>query len=478
MNLQNRKLASERVFFWFEQLCSIPHGSGNTKAISNFCVAFAQQNGLEYEQDRWNNVIIRKPASPGYETVPAVILQGHLDMVCVKDQEKNINFKTDGLDLLLKDDFLMAEGTSLGADNGIGIALCLALLESDSAPLPALETIFTVDEETGMDGATHIVLDHLKGKRMINLDSGPEGIFTVGCAGGVRISCCFPVRRKKQCGIRAAVTVSGLTGGHSGIDIGKGGANAIVLLGELLTGLGSHISLLSLNGGEKTNVIPQNASAEFLTSDIETVKQIITDIASAWKHSFSKTDPQLNVFCSIIGEESADCLDNGCSEQIIKMLYLAPYGVQSSDNVTGTVISSLNLGVLTASSAEINVLFGVRSSLDSEWNDIADRIVSLTKQLGGTANKEGAYPAWERRENSQLCRTMTDVYQKLYGTEPVVTTIHAGLECGILTGKIADLDCVSIGPDLFGCHTTSERLSVSSVERTWKFLLEVLKTTS
>ncbi|MBE7043554.1 MAG: aminoacyl-histidine dipeptidase [Ruminococcaceae bacterium] len=469
-------LKAERVFYWFEQLCAIPHGSGNTKAISDFCVSFAQENGLEWEQDAWNNVIITKSATFGYESEPAIILQGHLDMVCVKEPDKEIDFETDGISLLLDGDFLTAEGTSLGADNGIAVAICMAILESDSLEHPRIEAVFTTDEETGMDGAANIDLSYLQGSQLINIDSEQEGVFTVGCAGGIQVNWFLDIFRQKETGTYGKIEISGLSGGHSGIEIGKESANAIVLLGKLLHDLGSAISVISVTGGEKSNAIPVFACVEFLTMDFEMVKTIVTKKEQEWKLSFGLTDPELLV--TVTEEEllETDCFTTDCAKKLSMLLYHYPCGVQSREtSLDGMVRTSLNLGVLTTNENEISGVFCARSSLESEKRDLVNHLISLTEYLGGRVETEGAFPAWEMRHHSPLRDKLSAIYQAQYGREPVIEVIHAGLECGMFSEKIADLDCVSIGPDLFDIHTPAERISISSVGRLWDFILEVLK---
>ncbi len=469
-------LKAERVFTWFEKICAIPHGSGNTKAISDFCVAFAKEKNLEWKQDEWNNVIIIKPATQGYESEPAVILQGHLDMVCVKEAEKEIDFETDGLDLLLEGDFLTADGTSLGADNGIAVALCMAILESDSLEHPRIEAVFTTDEETGMDGAANIDLSDLQGKQLINIDSEQEGVFTVGCAGGIQVNWFLDIIRRKKIGKYGKIKIFGLAGGHSGIEIGKESANAIVLLGKLLHGLGSQISLISVAGGEKSNAIPVSACAEFLASDFDVIKKMIKEEEQAWKLSFGLTDPELCVTVTEGQEKSFDCLTEECAKKLTMLMYHYPWGVQSREtSLDGMVRTSLNLGILNTCESEISGVFCARSSLESEKQDLVNHLISLTEYMGGRVETEGAFPAWEMRHDSPLRDKLSKIYQEQYGKAPVIEVIHAGLECGMFSEKISDLDCVSIGPDLFDIHTPAERVSVSSVERLWDFILEVLK---
>lgn len=469
-------LKSERVFTWFEKICEIPHSSGNTKAISDFCVAFAKERNLEWKQDEWNNVIITKPATAGYESDPAIILQGHLDMVCVKEADKEIDFAKDGLDLLWDGDYLTADGTSLGADNGIAVALCLAILESDSLVHPKIETVFTTDEETGMDGAANIDLSQLEGRQLLNIDSEQEGIFTVGCAGGIQANFELDVIREKKRGQIVSVTISGLSGGHSGIEIGKESANAIVLLGKLLYRLKNESFLISVCGGEKSNAIPVSASAEILTSDVQKVKEIIKKMKKEWMLSFGLTDPDLDVSLTEGEKRDVNCFTNDCAKQLLFLLYHYPNGVQSREtSLDGMVRTSLNLGILNCDEDKVTGVFCVRSSLETEKKDLVEHLVSLTEFAGAKMETEGAFPAWEMRHHSPFREKLSAIYREQTGKEPVIEVIHAGLECGMFLEKLPDLDCVSIGPDLLDIHTPAERISVPSVERLWDFITELLK---
>lgn len=473
-------LQSERVFFWFCQLCAIPHGSGNTKQISDFCVNFAVERGLEWEQDPWNNVIIMKEASAGYETAPALLLQGHLDMVCEKEQGSSFDFTKDPLELARKGDDLFAKGTTLGGDDGIAVAVMLALLESDTIAHPRLEAVFTTDEETGMTGAQNIDLSRLTATRMINLDSEQEGVFTVGCAGGGHVNWHLPGEWKQETGELAVLEISGLTGGHSGMEIGREGASAVSLLGKLLFALGQNFSfrILSVSGGTQSNAIPIFARAQllFLQPETEEIQRILAQLKQDWLRSYGATDPQLNLTMTWEGRREEMCLTKDCGERLIFLLYHYPYGVISRDTALGGMVkTSLNLGILRTEQEQIEGVFCVRSNVEAEKKDLVNHLISMTEYFGGTVEREGDYPAWERQKESKLQELMTKTYRDINGREPVIETIHAGLECGFFADKIPGLDCVSVGPNIFEIHTVRERLSVSSVERLWIFLLEVLK---
>ena len=474
-------LQSERVFYWFTKICTIPHGSGNTKQISDFFVDFAKKRGLRWRQDKWNNVIIIKKASPGYETRPAILLQGHLDMVCEKEQGSKFDFTKDGLDLTRQGDFLFAKETTLGADDGIAIAISFAILESETIAHPQLEVVFTTEEETGMTGARNLDVSMLTAERMINIDSEREGVFTVGCAGGGHVNWYLPVNRKKKHGELIQLEISGVTGGHSGMEIGQEGANAIVLLGKLLFTLSQKFSfrIISVNGGTQSNAIAVFAQAQllFLEHGVEErVKCILARFEREWRRSFQATDPELRLTLFYQELWEGDCFTKNCGERLMFLLYHYPYGVVSRDvSLQGMVKTSLNLGILSTENDRIRGAFCVRSSLEAEKKDAVNHLISMTKHMGGFVELEGDYPAWEMRSRSPLRELMTEVYSELTGKEPEIEIIHAGLECGLFANKIPALDGISIGPDIFEIHTIRERLCISSVERLWCFLLEVLK---
>lgn len=476
-------LEPERVFFYFEELCAIPHGSANTKQISDYCVAFAKTRGLKYQQDEWNNVIIRKEATDGYEEAPTVILQGHLDMVCEKDPGVSIDFEQEGLRLQVEDGFVFAQGTTLGGDDGIAIAYILAILESDQIPHPSIEAVFTVDEEIGMLGAAAINCEGLQGKRMLNIDSEDEGILLVSCAGGVTASCHLPVMREPETaqadGEVLRLVVSGLTGGHSGTEIGKGRANASQVLGRVLFAMKRECSfrLVSVSGGLKDNAIPREAAAELLISgDIEAAKKVVCDYQDILQREYRITDPGIKLTLEVGGHRKEGCFNRKTTDNVITALVNLPGGIcRMSREIDGLVQTSLNLGILQTNSKEVCFSFSVRSSVKSEKEELVARLTCLMESLGGTVTCSGDYPAWEYRQESPLRDIMVKVFEKQYGRKPEIQAIHAGVECGLFAGKIKDLDCVSFGPDIFDIHTPKERLSIESVERVWRYLLRILK---
>ncbi|MCU6761274.1 Cytosol non-specific dipeptidase [uncultured Roseburia sp.] len=472
---------AERVFYYFHEICQIPHGSGNTKAVSDYCVQFAKEHGLEYYQDSLNNVIIIREAAKGYEDHKPYIIQGHLDMVCEKDADRTIDFEKEGLDLYEEQGYLKARGTTLGADDGIAIAYGLALLEKEDLKSPRLEVVFTVDEETGMYGAKGIDLSVLKGRELLNLDSEEEGIFLCGCAGGMRARAEFSFTREIRSGILAVLTLTGLHGGHSGSEIQKEYGNAIQLMGRVLKELEQlcHYSLIHINGGLKDNAIPREASAEILLSEdnMDSFHSAVSHMESILHKEYENTDPELKLSASVKKAETSEhVMAKQGKHQILTFLYTMPNGVQHmSTDLYDLVETSLNAGIMTTSENHVQISFSIRSSVSSRKRLLADQIRLLTESLLGCYTEDGEYPAWEYRKDSLLRKRLIQVYEELFNQRPKVEAIHAGLECGLFLEKLPDLDCVSLGPQIDDIHTPSEKLSIASTEKIWKFLLEFLK---
>lgn len=467
------------VLHFFEELCAIPHGSGNTKAISDYCVRFAEERGLQHLQDEHNNVIIIKEAAKGYEAAPAVILQGHLDMVCEKDPDCSMDMAKEGLRLATDGEWIWAEGTTLGGDDGIAVAMALALLDSDALPHPRLEVVLTVDEEIGLLGAAALQTDLLQGRHMINVDSENEGILTISCAGGIRANCHLPVERELTAGCACYLTVKGLTGGHSGIRIIEGGANANVLMGRLLYGLSREMALrlVELSGGMADNAIAASCEAEILVpvEEAERVRAIVAAYAEVFAHEYGATDPNLLVECVVGLPAQVPAVTLAATARVMSALMLLPNGVQTmSHHIPGLVQSSLNLGVLRLEEEQAIASFSVRSSAATEKALLCNRIDCLSCVLGGETTFAGDYPGWEYKPDSTLRDLVASVYEEQTGKKAVIEAIHAGLECGIFAGKLPGLDCVSIGPDMENIHSPQERLNVASTERTWKLICEVL----
>ena len=477
-----KNLQPEAVFDFFREIAAIPHGSGNTGQISDYLVKFAKDRGLEYYQDEANNVVIFKPASPGYEDAPRVMIQGHMDMVCEKTPDSAIDMEKDGLTLAVDGDWLYAENTTLGGDDGIAVAMALAAMDSDELQHPGIDAVFTVDEEIGMLGAEAIDVSRISARKMINIDSEEEGIITVSCAGGVTASVHLPVRRQTGRGVLCHIRIDGLLGGHSGIEIDKEHGNANIMMGRLLYALSEHVdfSLVKLAGGTKDNAICKLSEAEILTesADIDALRDLCDEMNKTFAHELRSPDPEVCVtFTAETPEVSAEALDRDSTRCVIAYLMQTPNGIQNmSTEIEGLVETSLNLGALSMDEAEMVAVYAVRSSVATRKDYLCDKLESLSALLGGSVQYSGAYPGWEYREDSVLRDTCIEAYTKLYGKAPEIDAIHAGLECGLFAGKMGDdFDAVSFGPDMSGVHTTDEKLSISSVERTWKLLCEILK---
>lgn len=474
-----KDLEPKEVFFYFEQICNIPHGSGNVERISNYLVDFAKERKLEYYQDDLKNVIIIKEATAGYETEEPVIIQGHMDMVAVKKPDCEIDMKTEPLRPAIDGDNVYAEGTSLGGDDGIAVAYALALLNSDSIVHPRLEVVITVDEETGMDGARGIDLSMLKGHRLLNLDSEEEGFFLTSCAGGARVNCSLPLIRTLREGTLYEVTLTGLQGGHSGCEIDKERGNSNVLFGRMLAECMTEDSfgLVGINGGLADNAIPRETTAELLVWEKEEAfEQAVRGFESKIKKELESKEPDIQIILKKREQTEKEVFSKNAAQAAVQLLVALPNGIQAmSLDVKGLVETSLNMGIVKTTQKEFQIEFSVRSSIESAKEALIDKVKVIAGLCGADSRVSGAYPGWAYRKDSPLRDKMVRVYREMYGKEPVIQAIHAGLECGLLAEKIADLDCVSLGPDMKNIHTTEETLSISSTKRVWDFCLEVLK---
>ena len=478
--MDTRKLAGlepQAVFHYFEDICGIPHGSYNTKAISDYLVDFAKKNNLRYIQDDLNNVILFGDATPGYEDHEPVILQGHMDMVCEKDADCPIDMEKEGLDITHDGNYVFAKGTTLGGDNGIAVAYALALLTDKTIPHPALEVIITVDEETGMEGAAGIDLSMLKGRRMLNMDSEEEGIFTVSCAGGVRTVISMPVERRAVYGPCVRLTVEGLKGGHSGVEIHKPLANANKVMGEFLGRVQKlmPVCITKLQGGAKDNAIPRSCQVTLVALGmyIERINDVAEKLQQEIREQYD--EPDVIIRGDDVDALGGNALTTECSAKMIGLLNAAPNGVQAwSQDIEGLVQTSLNLGVVNLSD-KLELTFAIRSSVNQEKLDLAQRLEELAKFYDAEVSHKGDYPAWEYKKDSNLRDTMVKVYKEMYDADAQVVAIHAGLECGLLSEKLPGLDCVSIGPEMHDIHTSRERLGIASVGRMWQYIQEVLK---
>lgn len=467
------------VFGFFEEICNIPHISYHEKELSDFCVNFAKERGLYYEQDKLGNVIIIGEATPGYEDAEPVMVQGHLDMVGDKIPTCTIDMEKEPIKLVVDGDYLTADGTTLGGDDGIAVAYGLALLDAKDIPHPRLEVVLTVSEEVGLLGATDIDLSCCKAKRLINIDSEEEGVFTAGCAGGLRADCVIPSETEVKKGVVCEIKTQGFLGGHSGIEINKGRANGNTMMGRFLMFLEDKVAfdIVSIVGGVKDNVIPKNVVAKLLVKkkDVDALQEALARFNQFIAVEFAVADPDITLVLEVQEETECRVLSASSKEKAITVLNLMPNGVQTmSRDLPDLVETSLNMGVVKIDEEQISLCFSVRSSLESAKEFIARKLRQLTESLGGTATYRGEYPGWPYARDSKLRDLCVKVYKEQYGKEPKIEVIHAGLECGILSSKVEGLDCISIGPDMFDVHTPDEKISISSIARVWEFLKAVL----
>lgn len=470
----------KKVFHYFTEISAVPRGSRNNTAISNYLVDFAKQRGLEYFQDEFENVVIFKEATKGYENADAIILQGHMDMVCEKDLECNHDFLKEGIELLVDDDFIHADHTTLGADDGIALAYALAFLDDDTLQHPRIEAVFTTDEETGMDGAIGLDCSRLKGKYLLNIDSEEEGSLLTSAAGGLTCTCDLPVSYVTDKGIKININIGGLQGGHSGAEIHKNRMNATKLMGRFLFELREYVNfgLIDMMGGLKDNAIPRDSIANIFLhgDDTEEFKKGFEELTGRYKKELSTSEPSLEVKFEILEEGEHKFLHPTSFEKMLFLLVNTPIGVQTmSADIPGLVESSLNLGVFRTEEEKVMYCFSVRSSVNSYKQYLCDRLSYMTQFLGGEFEVRGQYPAWEFKKDSTLRNYLAEVFKEQYGHEPKQEAIHAGLECSFFAEKIPGVDIVSLGPDMWDIHTPKERLSISSTIRVYKYLEKVIE---
>ena len=470
-------LEPESVFRYFEEICAIPHGSRNTKAISDYLVSFAKAHGLRYRQDESNNVVIFAPGTCGLEDHESVILQGHMDMVCEKDASCPLDMAVDGLDVTHDGCCIFAKGTTLGGDDGIAVAYALAILDDNTIAHPPLEVIVTVDEEIGMLGAAAMDLADVKGRTMLNLDSEDEGIFTVSCAGGATCTVSLNAERKAVYGPCVRLSVEGLRGGHSGAEIHKNRANANKVMGDFLGRIQKlmPLCLTSFSGGSKDNAIPRACQATVVAMGIglERINDIAAQLQQEVREAYDEPEALVQAFD--VDALGGNALTTAATADVISLLCAAPNGVQAyCPDMPELVQTSLNLGIAKLGD-RFTATFSVRSSVNAEKGGLITKLKELADFYNGTYSQSGTYPAWEFKKDSRLRDVMVPIYTRMFGKEPKVLAIHAGLECGLLGDKLPGLDCVSIGPQMHDIHTSREKLEIASTKRTWDFLLEVLK---
>jgi len=475
--LQN--LMPERVFKYFEEISAIPRQTGNCKNISDYLVNFAKEHELYYVQDQYFNVYIRKESNNGRQSV---ILQGHMDMVCEKNYDINAkhDFTKDGLSLKVMDDYIYANGTTLGADDGIAIAYILSVLDEDNDEYPPIEAVFTVDEENGMKGALSFETEILTGKKLINLDHEVEGELLTCCAGGRRVKCSFDAEYEMVDGVLYSLTVCGLCGGHSGVEIDKGRGNANLLLGRALHYIGKRMNfeLSYIGGGLIDSAIPREAKAEIIidASDIEKMEDLVLDFSKTVKNEYEGIEENLMIYCENQGQTSAKVVTTKVKKKIGFLINTLPDGIiNMSRKSDGLVKTSLNCGIMTLNDKNFSMIINMRSLVESEKEALCDKIEYLVEAMGGDFTIEFDYPAWEFNEDSELRDIAFDVFQKTFGRNPKLKGFHAGLECGVFYNKIKGLDIVSFGPDIKSIHTPKERLCISSAYRVYNYFTNLLK---
>ena len=482
MKIEN--LQPELVFNYFAEISRVPRGSGNEQGISDYLASEGKRLGLEVVQDENLNVLIKKPATKSYENAPTVIIQGHMDMVCEKNKGKEHDFTKDPIELRVDGDYLYATDTTLGADNGIAVAMGLALLASDDVEHPALEVIFTSDEEETMNGAMNIKGELFKGQYIINIDSEEEGTITVSCAGGVTAVVTVDKEYKTVENKKSAykIDIKGLLGGHSGMEIDKQRANSNVLMGRLLNHISNvcniEFDLVSIEGGLKNNAIPREAECIILvnSNDESNLEKEINNTLKVFKNEYKTSDPDVTIEFEKCEKVYDKALNDKCKENIIELINLMPRGIQTmSMDIKGLVESSTNLGVISNNEENFVFEFATRSSVKSLKDDLNNRMTLLCNKLGVKLDLMDDYPEWEYAKDSKLEKICVDTYEELMGKKPEIVAIHAGLECGLLLDAIKGAQAISIGPNLFDVHTPNEHLDIPSTERTWKYLVAILK---
>lgn len=471
------------VLTYFFEISQIPRGSGSEEAISNYLLQFAKKRNLEVIQDFYHNIIIKKNATTGLENAPTVILQGHMDMVWEKNKDTNHDFLTEGIKLKIIDDHIYAENTTLGADNGIAVAMTLAVLDSKTIAHPKIEAVFTVEEETGLAGAMNLDTSVLEGKYLINLDSEDDTEILSSCAGGARLYQKINLQRMKapvdfHC---YNISVSGLKGGHSGMDINLNRANANKLLARILFSIKREMKILlvDVTGGSKDNAIPREAEATILIdkTEKENLDLIVKQTHRKFLKEYSLSDPNISIKHNFVSVDCGKCFTKEITDQVIHLMMILPNGVQNMSNeIKNLVETSINMAVITTDVKQLQIVSSARSSVNSKKDYLINVCHSISEALNIEISIDSSYPGWSYDKDSVLRKHAVESYQRLFGEDPNIVAIHAGVECGIFKEKIPRLDIISIGPNMYDVHTPEEHVSISSIEKSWKFLLEILRT--
>ncbi len=464
------------VFKYFENICSVPHGSGNTDAIRDYLIGFAVEHGFKYYTDKANNVIIYKKATHGYKNSETVILQAHMDMVCQKTEDSPVDFEKDGLDLYVEDDFVKARGTTLGADNGIGVAMMLAILSDNSLEHPTLECVFTSDEEIGMLGALELDISVLKGKRMINLDGGGENSVLISCAGGADFKAVFECERKEAEGTALELSLSGLPGGHSGTQINKNYGNANALMIKILRNAYDKCSfeIIGINGGNKANVITPCCKAYVISDNPECAISVFNTIAQDTKKDIQAINPDMEFSVAVAERHNRRAIAD--TAELLEFAAQLPSGVIAmSKGMEDLVETSANFGIVSTEDSALAFTVSVRSCVQSELDSVLSKLNALCAKYGCTCSVSGIYPPWQLKKDTYLQKAYARCHDGKTDGPAVFRAIHAGLECGIFDSAIDCLDCISVGPNMYSIHSASERLSISSTKRVYEIVTEVLK---
>jgi len=475
-------LKPEKVFLFFEEISAIPRGSKKEEKISEYLLNFGKSRGLDTIQDEALNIIIKKDATPGYETIPAIIIQGHMDMVWEKNLDTEFDFENEGLKLLIDGDFIKAKGTTLGADNGIAVAFALTILDSNDIPHPKLEVLLTSDEETGMSGAMALDGSLLEGKYLFNIDTEEEGEIYVSCSGGNRTTFTIPVTYTDTIlDSFYNISIRGLFGGHSGMEIQLQRGNSNKIMGRILKAISDKltINLIKINGGSKTNAIPREGDIliSVAKKDIKTLHKIIDNVTKNILEELRVSDAGIKItMTELNGTKPSKVMDIDTTNRVINTLFLYPNGVQRmSLDIEGLVETSLNLGVITTEDTGVILQSAIRSSVDAAKALLTKEVETLAVITGAKFEQGASYPAWKFNPNSKLQNMALEIHKKSTGKKAGIKAIHAGLECGLLSEKLPNCDMISFGPNMFDVHTPEEKLSISSVENVWNYLLDLLK---
>lgn len=480
MNDTIKQLEPHPLWSYFTELNAIPRASKKEQKVVAFMKAFGESLKLETNVDEVGNVIIRKPATSGMEDRQAIVLQSHLDMVHQKNGDVTFDFSTQGIEMYVDGDWVKAKGTTLGADNGIGVSTIMTILSSTDIPHPPLEALFTIDEETGMTGALSLKPGMLHGNILLNLDTENDNELTIGCAGGVDITAQGNYEQTAPAGDTAfRIMVKGLTGGHSGGDIHLGRGNANKLMNRILFNLAQKaaIGISSIDGGSLRNAIPRESVAIIVIAekDSAAVRETIGKLTADLKNEYRITDPNLDITIETV-QQPTSVLGKDFQDKLLRAVYTCPNGIyRMSPEISGLVQTSNNLSRILVKDGTYSLQCLTRGSVDTEKYDLASAISSAFELMGATAAYSGEYPGWQPKSDAPIVQLMSNLYKEMFKEEAHVNAVHAGLECGIIGGHYPQMQMISFGPNIFGAHSPDERVQISSVQKFWKFLLETLK---